>query len=78
MGQAEIYELLLKVKEPLPRIEIAARLNTNPNKISESLRKMILHGEVQFIELDRHESKKRYNAKHRMKIYFISEESNIY
>lgn len=71
MGQAEVIDLLEKIGEPLSRTEIASLLGENPLKISECIRKLLLIGDIDSIEIDRKIAMKKYNSKRRLRIYKI-------
>jgi len=65
--------LLLTEKKALSRREIAIKLECNPDKISELLRKMLNHKEIQCLELDRHQAKEKFKEEapvRRLRLYF--------
>lgn len=72
MGQADIIDLLEKTGKALSRTEIAKTLNSDPNRISFHLNKLIKYGEVIFEEIDRREALEKFNSKRRMRLYKIA------
>ena len=73
MSQQEIMELLEKEKRPLSRREIAEKLESDPNKISELLRKLLCSNSINCTEIDRHEAKRLYKDSaplRKLKLYF--------
>lgn len=72
MSQGDILELLEKKKYPLSRFEICKILDEDGTKVSHSLKKLIFHNEVKYIEINREQSKEflKFKApKRRMRLY---------
>ena len=69
--QQEILDLLEKEGKPLGRIEIAFKLNCRPEHVTSRLTLLLKYKEIKCIEIDRIEAKKRFNAKRRMRLYYI-------
>lgn len=69
--QAEIIELLKKQDKPLGRTEIAKLLKQRPEKITKFIKILIKHREIKFVEIDRFEAKIRFNARRKMRIYYV-------
>lgn len=68
--QIEIIELLRKVKKPLGRTEIAAKLKTTPIKISLAIKNLIKYNEIKCIEINRWQAKQEFGSKRRMRLYY--------
>ena len=71
MGQSEIAKLLEIASKPLLTREICLILNCEQKKVSEDLSKLLKHEEIDYIELDKDTSYKKYGCKHKMRLYFI-------
>ena len=69
--QEKIIEALAKANEPLGRTEIAVRINCRPITVSDRLKTMVKHEEVECIEICRHLARELFSAKRRMKIYYL-------
>ena len=68
--QSEIVEYLEKQLSPKGVSEIADALGLDKVNVSKAIRKLLKYNEVGAIEIDRHEAKRRFNAKHRMRLYY--------
>lgn len=79
MSQSDIYNLLKKSKAPMSRKEISIATSIREEVVSARLRKMLIYGEVKYIELDRIKVKdycdkvKIPRVKQRMRLYFIAD-----
>lgn len=71
MGQYEIIKLLERSGKPLSRREIANSLKEHPRKISMRLNRLLVCGEIKFIEIDRRKALKYYGSKRRMRLYLL-------
>lgn len=71
MGQEEVIKFLEKQKNPLSSGEIASAMNENKNKISVIISKLLKHGEINYIEINRLKALDNYGCKRRMKLYYI-------
>lgn len=71
MGQAEILEYLKKAKRPVSRNELATALGERPQKITDRITVLMLHKEIQCIEISRLEAVKLYNCKRRLRLYYV-------
>lgn len=71
MGQAEVIAVLERAKKPLSRTEIAKILNEKPHNISVNIRKLLDHKEINYKEIDRAAAFVLYNAKRRLKLYYV-------
>lgn len=71
MSQIEIIEVLEKSNVPLSASEICEKLQQRQVKISALLKKLIKHGDVEYIELDRRLSMKFYKCKRKLRLYYI-------
>lgn len=71
MGQAEIIEYLKEARRPVSRNELAMGLNEKPNKITDRLTTLLIHKEIQCIEISRKEAMKLYRCKRRMRLYYL-------
>ena len=70
MGMEEVITFLKNNgKKPLSRTEIAEGLKEDPNKISVIINKLLKWREIEAIEIDRIEAKKKYNCYRRMCLY---------
>jgi DNA-binding MarR family transcriptional regulator len=73
MGQAEVLELLEKVKLPLSTREISEALDIAFALVSCNIKKLIKANEIKIIELTREEAAERYhstNFKRKMRLYY--------
>jgi hypothetical protein len=77
MGQTEIQKLLEIASKPLLTREICIILNCNQKKISEDLGKMIKHKEIEYVELNKDESFKKYGCKHKLRFYFMKKHPEV-
>ena len=80
MSQEDIYNLLIKHKEPLPRFKIAEILKENPCKVSKHINTLLTHNEIKCIEISRTEARKMFKGivhYRRLRLYYI-ENSDSY
>jgi len=68
--QAEIIQLLKKVKQPLGRTEIAEKLNSTPIKISLAIKNLVKYDEIKCVEINRLQAKQEFSSKRRMRLYY--------
>lgn len=73
MGKQEVADYLKTQTEPKARIEIAEALDQDPNKVSETIRKLLSDGDLDYVELDRKESLTRFKCKRRMRLFFLKD-----
>ncbi len=71
MGQAEVMELLEKMKEPLSRTDIANILKENTITVSHALQRLISYNEVKVIEISGEQALVKYKCKKRMRLYYV-------
>lgn len=71
MSQADVIEVLEKIKKPLSRKEIAKELEYNEIRISHVLARLIKSRSIKIIEISREVALKQYNCKRRMRLYYI-------
>ena len=71
MGQYEVLRILERNAKPMSRKEIAEAVKQSPNKVSMILKRLLIYGEVKFIELDRRKAWKNYGSKRRMRLYLL-------
>ena len=71
MGQQEVMEFLERSNEKLTSGQIAERMNEQPSKINHILFLLCKWGDIQYMEVDRHEAQKLCGTKRRCKVYYI-------
>jgi DNA-binding transcriptional ArsR family regulator len=74
MSASEIIDLLEKEKKPLSRREIAEKIDATPCRVSHHLKKLVIHKEVQVLEISRFDAKiyfKNNAPSRRMRLYFV-------
>jgi hypothetical protein len=64
----------MKQKEPVGRQEISKGTGIEVQKVSKTLKIMIRHKEIGFIEVDYRQAQKDYGVHRRMRIYFVPKE----
>lgn len=72
--QEKILRVIKRSGKALGRTEIAKILNERPEKITNRITQMVKSNQLGCIEIDRHEAKKRFNAKRRMRLYYVLED----
>lgn len=73
MGQEDVIKFLKTQNEPLSSGEIAFMMKERPSKICRILFKLIEYEEVNYIEIDRFEARRRFNVSRRMKLYWCGD-----
>lgn len=69
--QVEIMNFLEKQNIPLGVSEIADALGLDKVNVSKAIRQLLKYHEICALEIDRHDAKTRFNAKHRMRLYYV-------
>jgi hypothetical protein len=72
MGQEEIQKALENAPTPLLTREICVIIKCNQKEVSKDLSKMLKYKEVDFIELDKDISLKKFGCKHKLRLYFLN------
>lgn len=74
MSQAEIIEVLKNSEKPLSVSEITKELGEEfPTKIFRAVRQLLMHKEIEFIELNRFKVRELYGYERtrRMRVYYV-------
>lgn len=71
MSQEEVISVIVKIKKPLSRTEIAKILNQDVIRVSHALQKLLKAKEIKSTEIDREKAMIRYGSKRRMRLYYL-------
>lgn len=74
IGQCEIMNYLLKQEKPVGRQEISKGTGIDAQKVSKTLKIMIKHKDIKFIEVDYRKAQEVYGVHRRMRIYYVQGE----
>lgn len=81
MGQKEVMDVLKESKTPLSRSQIAELLDSQPIKVSITLRTLLKYKDIECVELDRFQAAKVLGWKvpiRRVRFYYCEGSSNSF
>lgn len=71
MSQSEVLELLKKQELPLSAREISIKLNSNYDKITKDINKMLHYKELDYVEVNGIIALEKYHCKRRLRLYYV-------
>lgn len=75
MGESEVIKIIEEENFPLSLNEICLKLGDNSNnkkyQVNKIICKLVKHGEIRYIELDRLLARKFLNCKKGIRLYYV-------